>query len=327
MKRIASWVLLIAILVSALCVLPVVAKSDPCLEASAYRQLPNGRLILELTALKATSSGQVEILYDATQLKLLEAKSPAKVMDYADSDSTVTAAWADTQTIAVGQTVLTAEFSVVTGSPLSPLTVKVTDFNDKENKRLGTMVVPLAAPTHFEDVDDNAWYADAVRFVTENGYFKGITKTQFAPYAPMTRGMFVTVLGRYEGTRGMTGTFFDDVAPNRYYAPFAAWGASTGIVKGMSERIFAPDENVTRQQMATFMYRLAQFQGEDVTASPEKFNAFPDSGEVSGWAMDAMIWATDRGIIQGSSGYLRPHDAATRAEAAQVIMNLAQKEG
>ena len=93
----------------------------------------------------------------------------------------------------------------------------------------------------------------------------------------------------------------------------------------MTETTFAPKEKITREQMAAIMYRYAEFCGLDMTADAARFRNFTDRDQVSGYAEKAMIWATDRGIINGTEKGLEPGAEATRAQVAQIIINYAEK--
>ena len=197
-----------------------------------------------------------------------------------------------------------------------------------------------AARTHhavFTDVALSAWYYTAVDYAYANGLFSGTSATEFSPAVAMTRGMFVTVLYRLYGAQGFdaAGTpGFPDVAdPSMYYYTPVMWAASNGIVLGGSDGKFNPNSSVTREQMATIMYRYAVWIDGNVAASPgspqgtptDPLGVFPDAGSVSEYARAAMSWAVSNKIINGSDGKLLPLDTAQRAHVAQIIMNFATR--
>ena len=141
--------------------------------------------------------------------------------------------------------------------------------------------------------------------------------------------MFVTVLGRAAGVEASEDAHssFRDVADGQWYAPYVNWAAENGIVNGYDNETFAPDDAITREQMATILYRYAKYRGVDVTAvDASRFHTFSDTDQVSDYAKAPMIWATDKGIINGmGDGTLAPQEKSTRAQVSQIIMNYDQK--
>ena len=167
------------------------------------------------------------------------------------------------------------------------------------------------------------WAHGGIDYVVSHGYFNGTSSTTFSPNAPMTRAMLVTVLWRGCGSPDGFDNPFTDVKDGAYYAQAAAWGHTFGIVKGMEECKFGPDVNVTREQLATFLFRLTQL-GESDSGKRAQLSAFPDAAQVSAYATDAMQWAVGAGLIEGvgdgGKDYLRPKNSATRAQVAAIIM-------
>jgi hypothetical protein len=180
----------------------------------------------------------------------------------------------------------------------------------------------------FNDVNEGDWFFRAIEFVFRNGFFAGTAADTFLPGSPMTRGMFVTVLHRLDGlpaTHG--GSDFTDVRdPARFYYNAVLWANAHGIVTGVGDGRFAPDAAVTREQMAAIMHRYAQFRGFNMAYAGVMFDGFPDRGDVSDFAGDAMRWAVSWGIMHGSDGRLLPRNTATRAQVAQIIYNFSQVE-
>ena len=180
------------------------------------------------------------------------------------------------------------------------------------------------------DVKPGTWYYKAVEHVVTNGYFKGVSENAFAPNDMMTRAMFVTVLGRVAGVAETADASpdFADVVPNSWYSGYVAWAAENGIVQGMGDGKFGQGENITREQMAVFLYRYAKYAGLDTTVDGEDaLKAFADADKVSSWAKDAMRWAVSNGIINGTGNGLEPLALATRAQVAQIILNFAKHVG
>jgi uncharacterized repeat protein (TIGR02543 family) len=180
---------------------------------------------------------------------------------------------------------------------------------------------PLATPdaNPFVDVGENDWYFDDIAYVYERNLFQGTSETVFAPSTPMSRGMFVTALWRLSGSPAASGSEFTDVAAEAGYALAVDWAASNGIVQGVGAGLFAPEELVTREQIAAMMYRYGQFSGmvpQDTTV----FSEFADWNSISDYARIPVQTLVTQGIIQGKPGNLfAPSDTATRAEAAALF--------
>ena len=175
------------------------------------------------------------------------------------------------------------------------------------------------------DVDRNQWYHKAIDFAVTNGYMKGTEQTAFEPNFTMTRAMLVTALYRVAGTPDVTAKHpFRDLQADWYYDA-VAWAYENGIVNGTTATTFSPEEPVSREQLATILYRYA----EAAPAKQDKLSAFPDCDRVSHYAEEAMNWAVNEGVINGSledgALYLRPNGNATRAEIAQMLMNYLEK--
>ncbi|MCL2152630.1 MAG: S-layer homology domain-containing protein [Oscillospiraceae bacterium] len=183
-----------------------------------------------------------------------------------------------------------------------------------------------ASSLPFRDTPEGAWFFAAISFVYKNGLFTGTSATTFAPNSQMTRAMFVTVLHRLDelSPSDASATFSDANNPSLYYYNAVAWANANDIVTGYADGTFRPDNNVTREQMATIMYRYASYKGRDLSTPGAVFDTFPDITQISGYAAHAMRWASSWEIIRGSSGKLLPQNTATRAEVAQIIYNYCQ---
>lgn len=175
----------------------------------------------------------------------------------------------------------------------------------------------------FRDVPRGSWFYDAVKFVNEQGYFNGTAPRYFAPNGSMTRAMLVTVLHRMEGTPAPAiEESFSDVPAGTWYTNAVSWAEEQHIVDGIGGGRFAPDGKVTREQIATILYRYSQFKGYDVS-DRASFASFPDAGQVSAYAREALQWAVGTGLMVGSDGKLLPRDSATRAQVAMMIYRYA----
>jgi len=172
----------------------------------------------------------------------------------------------------------------------------------------------------FADVDRYAWYFRNVRFVYSNGLMVGIASGQFSPDTHLSRGMLVTLLWRMEGMPTVENdNYFHDVAEGRWYSDAVAWASANGIARGHGNGTFAPDENITREQLALIVQNYARFNGSDVFVGTFA-DEFTDIESISSWAMDAMMWANTNGLLTGRTmTTLAPDGTATRAEAAGII--------
>ena len=176
----------------------------------------------------------------------------------------------------------------------------------------------------FTDVDTDDWFADAVQYMLDNGMMNGVTDTTFGPGTTTTRGMIVTILYRLEGEPDTTASSFTDVASGMYYADAVVWAQANSIVTGITETIFAPDQAITREQMAAILYRYAQYKGYDVTTSND-LSSYTDASRISAYATAAMQWANAEGLITGNtSTTINPTGNATRAEVATILMRFCE---
>lgn len=171
----------------------------------------------------------------------------------------------------------------------------------------------------FSDVVPGAWYTDAVQYAYDNGLMTGTSATTFEPNTTTTRGMIVSMLHRLEGSPAVGIADFSDVASGDWYADPVAWAASEGIVGGYGDGTFGPNDPITREQMASILYRYADYKGLDVSARAS-LDAYSDADSVSPWASDVMSWAVSEGIISGmTEDTLAPQGTATRAQVAAMF--------
>ena len=172
----------------------------------------------------------------------------------------------------------------------------------------------------FSDVKADDWFYSNVQYVAENKLMNGVAEDKFAPNDTLTRAMLVTVLYRNEGEPAVNkSTPFADVDMGAYYASAVIWAKQSGIVNGVTETEFAPDENITREQIAAIMFRYAQYKGMDAITLEENLH-FDDANEISEYAVSAMNWAVGTGLINGTErDTLAPTGNATRAQVATII--------
>ncbi len=200
-----------------------------------------------------------------------------------------------------------------------------TTLNPNQNNETNTETQNTTANMSFSDVKESDWYYSYVKAVYEKGLMKGISDTEFAPNEKLTRAMFVTILYRMDGEPEANQSAFTDIEKDSWYEKAVAWANANGIVQGVSENEFAPNTNITREQMATIIFRYAKYKEIDTEAVTKDTNTLShnDVFEVSDWAKEAMHYCIAAGIINGDeNGNLLPHNTATRAETAAVITRL-----
>lgn len=180
----------------------------------------------------------------------------------------------------------------------------------------------------FTDLDAKAWYHEGVDYALTNGLMNGVGSGKFEPDGQLTRAQLVTVLYRAAGEpdTGKQVNPFTDVADDAWYTKAVIWAANNGIVNGVAKNTFAPDDSITREQIATMLYRYAGAEA----ATEDKLSAFPDAAKTSDWAKEALNWAVASGLINGvadanGTASLEPQSTATRAQIATILMRWLEK--
>ena len=180
--------------------------------------------------------------------------------------------------------------------------------------------VPVSAEAAFSDVEDGRWSAASIEYAVKNGYMNGVGGGRFDPEGSLTRAMVATVLWRREGSPAPTApSGFSDVPDGEWYTDAIAWAKETGVVKGLTETTFGPDEFITREQLATMLFR---FSSTAPVSVPERadLDPFADDEIVSDWAEEPVEWAVEAGLLKGTDGNrLAPDGFATREQFAAVI--------
>ena len=173
---------------------------------------------------------------------------------------------------------------------------------------------------NFTDINGH-WAKGHILFTVSRGLFSGTSENTFSPDSPLTRGMFVTAFGRLAGINpeDYQNRAFTDVKADAYYAPYVNWAAKTGIVDGITSTTFAPDSNITREQMAVILKNYADKMGYPILKTLEAVT-LADNAKISSWAKDAVKAMQQAGILSGKANNLfDPNGNATRAEAATVL--------
>lgn len=211
---------------------------------------------------------------------------------------------------------------VITLVPANVLADEVKGLAETTAGQTQTAGTTAAKPENpFADVKSGSWYEAAVLYARANGFFDGTSATTFEPDGPMTRAMFVTVLGRMAGVEAADyagATDFIDVAEGTWYAPFVKWAARYGITTGTGNGKFSPDGRITREEMAVFFVRYFETFDAMPKADTTVTTKPADLDEVSSWAQDAVgkLWAL--GLLNGDGVNFAPKDKATRAQTAAL---------
>ncbi|MEF3318275.1 S-layer homology domain-containing protein [Peptoniphilus grossensis] len=174
----------------------------------------------------------------------------------------------------------------------------------------------------FTDINGH-WANKAINYVVNKGYFAGVSKTEFAPDKPITRGEFVTVLGRMLkiDTSKYSSQRFNDVNSSTYYSPYVTWANEVGIVSGVGEGNFAPDKALTREEMAVIMSKFLKLSNKKPTVKLS--TNFKDQGSISPWAKEAVTEMAKLGVVKGmGEGNFSPKTEFTRAQVAQVLYSI-----
>ena len=191
----------------------------------------------------------------------------------------------------------------------------------------GTEKNPETNSATYSDVPESQWYYDAVQYVMDKGLFDLTGKDTFSPGAPMTRAMLATALYRLEGSPSVT-TFadFSDVTKGTPLSAAVSWCNAAKIVLGYEDNTFRADQNITREQIATMIFRYATYKlgvrSEELGVGGNGLSVFSDNDKISGYAREAMNWAVSSGVINGmGDGTVAPQGTATRAQVAQILYN------
>lgn len=178
----------------------------------------------------------------------------------------------------------------------------------------------------FDDVNEKDWFTPYIQYVYNNNLMTGITKNIFGPAEILSRAQFATILYRMEGSpKVIYKDIFPDVKDGEFYTEAVMWANEKGIVTGYADQTFGPADMITREQLATMMYRYAGYKGYDISISDD-LNDFDDSDQVSAFSQKAVKWAVGSGIISGNEdGTLAPQGEASRAVCAAIIQRFEEK--
>ena len=203
-------------------------------------------------------------------------------------------------------------------------------FNKKQQQSLlefmedGRITV-IATP--YTDVLDGNWAVEAVNYVTDKNFMKGLSETNFGPNGALTRGMLVTVLYRMAGSPEVTGKVsekFTDCTDGSWYADAVLWASANKIVDGYEDGTFRPNNNITRAETFAMINRVLDRQTETADGITEKLT-YTDVDAIGEWALESVTYCTAAGYLAGSNGAFNPKGTATRAMGAKVLMNMTKE--
>lgn len=295
-----------------------------------------GTITVSVPAEEPTVSGQITISYDNRVLTFVDAAIEAEMYSIHTQSSSVSILYSNLKA-ARAEAAFTFTYDDTTAgkSVVSVTTEGFAEGRDEAVISTTQTTLTLPAKTHicpaavFTDVDTSKWYHEAIDYVLDEGLMFGVSDTLFAPDSTTTRAMFVTVLGRIAGIDSAAydaQADFTDVEAGKWFAPYVKWASENGIVLGYPDGTFAPDAAISRQEMISMLYRFARFQNT-ATAKGDSavLDAFADADSVADWAKEAMAWAVEAGILNGTEKGLEPNGTATRAQLAQILMKYCQE--
>ncbi|MFA9423929.1 MAG: S-layer homology domain-containing protein, partial [Sedimentibacter sp.] len=180
----------------------------------------------------------------------------------------------------------------------------------------------------FTDVDEGAWYYEAVTFAYERSLYFGTSENTFEPESNMTRAMFVTVLGRLAkiDTSLYEGSCFKDVLTGKWYSPYIEWAVEHEIVTGYNDELFGTDDFITREQMTVIIARYIENMKANISFTPIGYVPYEDEIEIADWAENSVVLLQVRGLIHGvGNNKFAPKKSVTRAETATILMNISER--
>ncbi len=320
MKKITSVLLCLALLLTL--ALPAFAAESAHMEATAVVDAESATVTVVVTARQSTANARLNIAFDSNYLtyQAFESDMAVSSAKAEKTNLTVGLANATADAVATGETLATVTFAMTGMWDETDLTVSMTAHNGSQLDE--SLTVTAQGPGYrFEDVTADQWFYEAVETMAADGKIKGISATHYGPALPMNRASFVTLLGRLDGNADtQTETRFSDVPVDSFFSGHVAWADGNGIVKGVSDNLFAPEASLSRYQMVLFLYRYAEYQGMDVSVEDYAVLApYTDAMDLQGETMRAFAWAVENGIINGIDGKLEPLATTNRAQVAVML--------
>lgn len=329
----------LALLLGLMTLLTVTALAADPVEGSMETDGKTYTATVSVAQEASVTSGKLTVSYDTAQLTLISAE-PAEALEKAvcridtSKPGVVTFVFIQTQPVS-GEALLNLSFTSTGEGSVSDVTLTVSaeelylQLTPVECETLTIYAKKIACDggdscpsKQYTDVLYGVWYHDSVDYMIQNEYMNGMSASVFAPEGVTTRAQLVQILYRIEGNPDVTGAKnpFTDVLNDNWYTDAIVWAASNGIVKGVTETAFAPDDPITREQIAVILYRYTGATAPETNG----LSAFPDEKNTSDWAKDALNWAIANELINGvghsdGGSYLEPLSNATRAQIATIL--------
>ena len=284
-------------------------------------QEPSDLVTLPLTVPEGQTNGIIELTYDPEVLTLESIQGQADIVSYVQSDGSVKLgyAWGAGAAEGAAYACLTFRSQDVCSAHV---TLRELERNDQAVDQETTLTLKFQCPSEdFTDLDTSRWYHEYTDYVISHGLMVGMGNGRFAPEATLTRGMLVTTLYRLAGEPTVAEpATFTDVSQNQYYASAIAWAEDVDIAKGVGETCFAPNQTVTREQAATFLYRYVIHFLEQTPDIQGDLSSFTDFAQISDYAKEAISWAVATGLLEGyGNGTIGPKNPVTRAQMAKFL--------
>ena len=321
MKKLTSVLLCMVLVLSMFCVNAAAAETA-CMEAGVTVS-EDGTVTVAVRAKQPAANARLTVDFDSDYLTYVGCETGFAVHSVKAEEEklTVGLASASANAVKAGETLAQLRFAVTGRWDETAITLTAVNFAGKAVNESMTLNVP-GSGYRFRDVKAEDWFFEAVDHLAAEGCIAGITENSFGPGLDMTRASFLTVLGRLAGVElTHAQTPFVDVPADSYCSGYVAWAVEKGITGGVDATHFAPAAPVNRAQMVCFLYAYAKSEGMDVEVSDPAaaLAQFSDADTLPAWAVPAMAWAVQNGIISGMDGKLVPAGIANRAQAAVVL--------
>lgn len=321
MKKLTSVLLCMVLVLSMFCVNAAAAETA-CMEAGVTVS-EDGTVTVAVRAKQPAANARLTVDFDSDYLTYVGCETGFAVHSVKAEEEklTVGLASASANAVKAGETLAQLRFAVTGRWDETAITLTAVNYAGKAVNESMTLSVP-GSGYRFRDVKAEDWFFEAVDHLAAEGCIAGISGSSFGPGLDMTRASFLTVLGRLAGVElTHAETRFTDVPADSYCSGYVAWAVEKGITGGVDATHFAPAASVNRAQMVCFLYAYAKSEGMDVEVSDpaEALAQFSDADTLPAWAVPAMAWAVQNGIISGMDGKLVPAGIANRAQAAVVL--------
>ena len=321
MKKLTSVLLCMVLVLSMFCVNAAAAETA-CMEAGVTVS-EDGTVTVAVRAKQPAANARLTVDFDSDYLTYVGCETGFAVHSVKAEEEklTVGLASASANAVKAGDALVELRFAVTGRWDETDITLTAANFGGKAVNESMTLNVQ-GSGYRFRDVKAEDWFFEAVDHLAAEGCIAGITENSFGPALDMNRASFLTLLGRLAGVElTHAETRFTDVPVDSFYSGYVAWAVEKGITGGVDATHFAPAAPVNRAQMACFLYAYAKSEGMDVEVSDPAaaLAQFSDADTLPAWAVPAMAWAVQNGIISGMDGKLVPAGIANRAQAAVVL--------